>query len=86
MLNTSNTGGLKAPFLVSEKTMDVVITRGTVAGGERREVGDVVTVTEQEARLLVASGKAEEHKPKPKPKGRKTKAIESSELETRDVS
>ena len=65
--------------------MDVVITRGTVAGGERRKVGDVVSVTDQEARLLVASGKAEKHEPKPKAPARKTKAVSTSEITTRDA-
>lgn len=43
-----------------EKNLQIKITRQTMAGGEVARVGDVVTLPENEAKYLVAIGKAVE--------------------------
>lgn len=74
MLSTSNAGGLMAPLSVSESEMEVRIVRGTVAAGKSRQPGEVITVAEGEARLLLNLGKAE---PAPEKKWARKKPSES---------
>lgn len=46
--------------------MSYVILKSTVAGGARRNAGDVIELTTDEARALLAAGRIAEAAPSPK--------------------
>lgn len=56
--------------------MEIEITQGTFAGGAIRKAGEKVTVSDQDARLLINLGKAkvyEDRQVKSAPSNRKSK-------------
>lgn len=55
-----------APTSNEGKPMSYVILKSTVAGGARRNAGDVIELTADEARALLAAGRIAEAAPSPK--------------------
>jgi hypothetical protein len=55
-------GGVKSPFLKKEKIMKYTILKDTVAGGNKVYAGDVIDLPEDEGKVLMSYGKAEEAK------------------------
>lgn len=63
--------------------MKIKMLKATNCDGKRVAKGDVVDASQKDGSFLINIGFAEAHIDKPKAKARKTKAVDSSELETR---
>lgn len=80
--------GASAPVSL-EKTMKIQIIGGTVVNGKIRNHGEVVEVTDRDARFLITLNKAKKYvEPKPvrRPRARRApvnRMIDESEVDTR---